>query len=296
MEPLSAWRGPLARWLEGWNGTPAQLWDRVQGALETRPPAYGNLYWTPEGALSSGGCDEKSKGLFLIAALRTLGIPARLRPLDGEPEYWENGGFRPVPPEETGVLRLGRPQGRGPPGRQDAAPRGPAGRPPGMGASPRRGANPLPAPAALVAGRPAHQPGAARPVCPDAGGRAGPRPVSGRDRPRIAGSLELEREAEELPAGILFLLRGRGSLSQPTLAKVLSRFPRIRVLLDDWAYDLEAVARHLGRDPDAPPLAVVCDGAGRAVYSGCGYRVGAVELLLKVAAWVCAGEKEGRIP
>ena len=79
-----------------------------------------------------------------------------------------------------------------------------------------------------------------------------------------------------------------------SLAKALAGFPRIRVLLDDWAYDLEAVARHLGRDPDAPPLAVVCDGAGRAVYSDCGYRVGSAELLLKVAAWVCGEKKRGR--
>ena len=352
LEPLSAWRGPLARWLEGWNGTPAQLWDRVQGALETRPPAYGNLYWTPEGALSSGGCDEKSKGLFLIAALRTLGIPARLRPLDGEPEYWENGGFRPVPPEETGVLRLGRPQGRSPRCRQDwtlsrwtgegwqaLAPAEqwasggltlelPAGRyrilttvrlPSGDQLAARREwelppggeqtlslrlrpwslgdlltSQELPALSAqTLEGEPVHDLF-----------RGGNGPVlalwleEGAEPTEhlLNELLDHEREAEELPAGILFLLRGRGSLSQPTLAKVLSRFPRIRVLLDDWAYDLEAVARHLGRDPDAPPLAVVCDGAGRAVYSGCGYRVGAVELLLKVAAWVCAGEKEGRIP
>ena len=96
--------------------------------------------------------------------------------------------------------------------------------------------------------------------------------------------LEHRQTLETLPVRVLFLLRGRDCLKNPTLAKVLAQLPRIQVLLDDWAYDLEAVARHLGRDPDSPPLAVVCDGAGRAVYSGCGYRVGAVELLLKVAA------------
>ena len=96
--------------------------------------------------------------------------------------------------------------------------------------------------------------------------------------------LERPQALDSLPVRVFFLVRGRDSPAQPTLAKVLARFPRIQVLLDDWAYDLEAVARHLGRDPDSPPLAVVCDGAGRAVYSDCGYRVGAVELLLKAAA------------
>ena len=55
------------------------------------------------------------------------------------------------------------------------------------------------------------------------------------------------------------------------------------MLLDDWAYDLEAAARCLGRDPDLPPLMVLCDGAGEAVYSDSGYRVGAVELALRLA-------------
>ena len=100
--------------------------------------------------------------------------------------------------------------------------------------------------------------------------------------------LEHQEALNALPIRVRFLLlRGRDSLSQPTLAKALAQLPRVQVLLDDWTYDLEAVARHLGRDPDSPPLAVVCDGAGRAVYSSCGYRVGAVELLLKVSAHLC---------
>ena len=101
--------------------------------------------------------------------------------------------------------------------------------------------------------------------------------------------LEHPGELGRLPIRVCFLVRGRASLSQPTLAKALNRFPQIQVLLDDWVYDLEAVARHLGRDPDSPPLMVVCDCAGRAVYSDCGYRVGAVELLLKVADYLTRG-------
>lgn len=58
---------------------------------------------------------------------------------------------------------------------------------------------------------------------------------------------------ETLRVRVFFLLRGWDSLSHPTLAKVLARFPHIQVLLDGWAYDLEAVARHLGRDPHSPP-------------------------------------------
>ncbi len=91
-------------------------------------------------------------------------------------------------------------------------------------------------------------------------------------------------ERREVPGRLCFLLRSRDGLNQPTLARALSRLPQAEVLLDDWAYDLEVVARRLGRDPDSPPLAVLCDGAGQALYSDCGYRVGAVDLLLQAAA------------
>ncbi len=350
LEPLRPWRGTLARWLEGWTGAPAQLWDRVQGALETRPPAYGNLYWSPEGALAGGGCDEKSKGLFFIAALRTLGLPARLRPLDGEPEYWAAEGFRPVGPEETGTLQLSRPQGqvlrRGQDwtlsrwtgdGWQALSPAErwadggltlelPTGRyrilttvrlPSGDQLASRREweLSPSGTRTCALSLRPWALDDLLTsqelPVLSAKTLEGAPVPDLFRDVRGPVLVLWLEEGAEptehllnelldhrqaveDLPAEILFLLRGRDSLSQPTLAKALAAFPRIRVLLDDWAYDLEAVARHLGRNPDAPPLAVVCDGAGRAVYSDCGYRVGSAELLLKVAAWVCGEKKRGR--
>ena len=45
---------------------------------------------------------------------------------------------------------------------------------------------------------------------------------------------------------------------------------------------METLARHLGLDPDRPPLAVVQGRAGRAVYACCGYQVGAARLLRQV--------------
>ncbi len=88
---------------------------------------------------------------------------------------------------------------------------------------------------------------------------------------------------------LIFLLRSRESLEHPALAGRLSGWNRVQVLLDDWAYDLELLARHLACDPDSPPLAVACDGEGRAVYSLSGYRAGSVELLVRVAAHLCPG-------
>ena len=77
-------------------------------------------------------------------------------------------------------------------------------------------------------------------------------------------------------------LRRPGAEQQVTLAALLAAWPELRVEYPDWNYQAEAVARHLGLDPDKPPFAVVCDQAGRAVYACCGYQVGTAQLLRRI--------------
>ncbi len=96
-----------------------------------------------------------------------------------------------------------------------------------------------------------------------------------------------------LPVKVVFLLRDRQSLAQPTLARVLAGWPGICVALDDWAYDLEQAARCLTCDPSTPPMAVACDGAGQAVYGVSGYHVGSVELLTRIARHLCGELSSG---
>lgn len=102
--------------------------------------------------------------------------------------------------------------------------------------------------------------------------------------------ISAENTISALPVDLVFLPQSRESLLLPTLRRALEAFPRARVLLSDWAYDLETVARHLTCDPDTPPLAVVCDRDGRAVYGMSGYSVGSVELLVRIAGHIA---KEG---
>lgn len=85
---------------------------------------------------------------------------------------------------------------------------------------------------------------------------------------------------------LVFLLRGRESMTQQTLARTLAALDNGRVLLDDWAYDLEQTARHLSCDPERPPLVVVLDREGNAVYGASGYSVGRVALLMRIVEYL----------
>ena len=90
----------------------------------------------------------------------------------------------------------------------------------------------------------------------------------------------------ELSVNIMFLLRSADSLHHRTLLEAAEKLNAMCLLPEDWAFDLEQVARHLTCDPDTPPLAVVCDSEGNAVYGDSGYRVGAVDLLRRIAGYV----------
>jgi hypothetical protein len=52
---------------------------------------YYNTPLTPIGVYSMRVADEQSRKIFAVAALRTFGIPARLKPGTLEPEFWWKG-------------------------------------------------------------------------------------------------------------------------------------------------------------------------------------------------------------
>lgn len=339
LEPLVPWREKLRETLkrqQKTGGAPEQEEEKPESSYAPMP-VHGNLYWTP-GELNPHA-DPKSARVYFAAAMRTQGWPARLSPLDGVPEAWENGTFRPEFPQKTGLLHLMAEDGKPLRAGQDWSisrwteegwePLRPgdewregqlaldlcAGRyrivttvrlPSGdqlaryceiaLGEGEERtlsltrrtwSAEDLLCSQTLPALSAAGLDGG---HIPDLF-RMGDGPVlalwleeGGEPTEHLLG--ELMNRAEEvkaIPLRLLFLVRGRDSLSQPTLGLALSRLERVQVLLDDWAYDLEAAARCLGREPDSPPLAVLCDGAGRCLYSAAGYRAGGVELLLRAA-------------
>lgn len=58
---------------------------------------YPALAMVPEAVLRLGCTDDRGRKLLFTAAARTLGIPARLNPVDGSAEYYRDGAYHAVP-------------------------------------------------------------------------------------------------------------------------------------------------------------------------------------------------------
>lgn len=69
---------------------PEELWEHLEGCLDfDAAQDYDTLLISPPAALQGGWADERGKRVLFVAACRTLGIPARLNPVTGRPEYLE---------------------------------------------------------------------------------------------------------------------------------------------------------------------------------------------------------------
>ena len=332
-ELLRPWRQELRR--QNFPKGPEALWKFLTQRISTDVDCvYSNLTWTPLESWNTGRCDEKSLRLLFVAALRSFGIPARLRPLDGTPEYWKEGSFHTVEPEKSGTLSLtceelpayrqswslSRWVGDGwqlmsldsasreiplpvclyrlittqrmPNGSQYATMRQVMVHPGetvctdlllrSFTLADMLGSQELPEMSGETLG------GARIPLLTEGPGlllwlEEGAEPTEHL----LAELMEQQSVLEKLPLAVSVLLRSREGLRHAALARLLEQWPGIRVLLDDWHFDLEMTARCLTCDPDTPPLAVVCDGGGRAVFGASGYRVGLGKLLADIARHLC---------
>ncbi|MBR2895647.1 MAG: transglutaminase domain-containing protein [Oscillospiraceae bacterium] len=342
LECLTPWREALhdifsTQEREQFCTNPAALWEVLSTRQNTTVfNIYSNLVWTPAGAWCAGRCDLRSLRILYVALLRTLGIPARLRPLDAAPEFWQDKAWHTVSPENFGTLCLtagdttphyrqnwtlsrrtasgwtllhlnddnwhdrkytvSLPTGqyrittsiRLPNGNQFSAYRDFT-----LDAEKSVEIALLFRTYALTEMLRCQQ----LPVMSAQTLQEETVPDLCRINNRASvlfwleeGSEPTEHTLNELlsnplvsqPVNIVFLVRTREALSQPTLARTLAQHPEILVLLDDWTFDVDMVARCLTCDSERPPLAVVCDRSGNAVYGVSGYHVGSVELLSRI--------------
>ena len=94
-ELLTAYRAPLRAWLEAEGvADAAALAGRVRRLRGTDSLYVSRCVIPPEGVARAGVADGRSRAVFFVAACRTLGIPARLNPMTGAPEWFEEGAWR----------------------------------------------------------------------------------------------------------------------------------------------------------------------------------------------------------
>lgn len=76
---------------------PKCLQEKLENILVSMPEQeYANLVTSPLGCLTGGICNEISRTVLYLQIYRSLGIPARIRPMDRNLEYYAEGAYHPV--------------------------------------------------------------------------------------------------------------------------------------------------------------------------------------------------------
>ncbi len=114
LEPLRPWRRNLASFFSqkeqaDFRADPRRIWLWIAGEVPgleeiSLASSYPALSGTPEGILRLRTANATGRKILFCAFCRALGVPARLSPLDGEPEYWADGSFQKLG-ESTGKPR-----------------------------------------------------------------------------------------------------------------------------------------------------------------------------------------------
>ena len=91
---------------------PNLIWEMIEEHIQSDETfGYSNITTSPVGCLKLQRASERSKKILFVAICRTLGIPARLNPIDQMVEYYRNGTFNRVTGEKkdygTLILKSG---------------------------------------------------------------------------------------------------------------------------------------------------------------------------------------------
>lgn len=105
LEPLHVWQAPSV------GRSPEEMWRWVQALPNLE--GYRDLPQSPLSALNLGAAGKQGRRVLFCGLCRQAGIPARLSPLDGEPEYGQDGAFIRLAEPATARLRLRAPSRRG---------------------------------------------------------------------------------------------------------------------------------------------------------------------------------------
>ena len=97
---------------EEFRKNPRAIWQYIRDNIGFEPKFdYNTIYSTPVGSLTLMQGNPLSKKLLFVAICRTLGIPARINPVNLEAEIYEGDGFVSVIGEEEKTECLNRESG-----------------------------------------------------------------------------------------------------------------------------------------------------------------------------------------
>lgn len=111
-EPLYCWRAEILQMLSAeqirrWQQAPEEAVEYVGKQIKEcdqfDSPA---LVVRPDRCLKYGIGNRRSKAILTVALLRTIGVPARLNPVEGSIEYYRNGGYHSSGAVATSKCRL----------------------------------------------------------------------------------------------------------------------------------------------------------------------------------------------
>lgn len=94
--------------------------------------------------------------------------------------------------------------------------------------------------------------------------------------------LELKEDFREFASSLVFIVREKEALLNPTIMKVLEEIEDIQVYYDDFAHNVEALGRRMYVDHEKLPLVVMTDERKHGIYATSGYNVGTGEMLIRL--------------
>lgn len=81
---------------------------------------------------------------------------------------------------------------------------------------------------------------------------------------------------------IIFIIKTKEALKDPTLTKALSVLPDVHIYYDDFEENINTLARRMYVDPDKLPLIIMTDNGLNGIYATSGYNVGTADMLLRI--------------
>lgn len=90
--------------LEEFKEEPKLVWKWVNDNIDTDESSYNQLYLSPASMLKLRRAGIRDKKILTVAILRTVGVAARLNPVQAFVEYYRDGLFKPIEALDFGKL------------------------------------------------------------------------------------------------------------------------------------------------------------------------------------------------